>query len=165
MSYCDEDATVYNGHFEIEILIARPVAQVWRQFLDLPAWVTSHRIENASGTPHAVGSITRVTDKTAQELGYAPPYYHYCKIMKLIPERQYVLKTYSEKGGSYGMQMTCFDDSRFTAIDGKTKITFNLFAEIRGDFVAKDPAAMNLDDSLVGMTSNLNNLKRIAESR
>jgi hypothetical protein len=84
--------------------------------------------------------------------------------MKLVRERQYLLKTYSEEGGSYGMQLTCFDDTRFLPIDGKTKVVFNLFAELIGEAIAKDPAGMNLEQSREGMLRNLNNLKRIVES-
>src|SRR5579871_1368999 len=122
-----EGRSVYNGHFELEILVERPVSQVWKQYIDLPAWVTSHKIETVYGEPGAVGSVTLVTDKTAQELGYAPPYHHYCKIVKLVPQQQYVLKTYAEEGGSYGMDMTCFDDTRFIAVGGHTRIVFNIF--------------------------------------
>ena len=81
-----------------------------------------------------------------------------------MPERQYLIKTYSEKGGSYGMQMTAFDDARFVGIGGQTEIIFNLFAEAKSDAIAQDPTAMNLDDSREGMLGNLLNLKRLLES-
>jgi len=164
MSNCDEERSVYNGHFELEVLIDRPVAQVWKQFVDLGSWVTSHDIENAYGAPGTVGSITRVSSKKAIELGLPPPHYHYCKIIKLLPERQCVLKTYTEQEGAYGMKMLAFDDTRFLILNGKTKLIFNLFAEVRSEAVAQDPAAMNLDGSREGMLGNLNNLKRIVES-
>jgi hypothetical protein len=159
-----EGRSVYNGHFELEILIERPVSQVWNQFVDLSTWVTSHRIETVAGEAGKLGSVTRVTDLTAEEFGCPPPYHHYCKIIKLVPHQQYVLKTYSEKGGSYGMEMKCFDDTRFVALNGKTQVIFNIFAEMEGDAVALDPAAMNLDGSQDGMLKNLQNLKRIVES-
>jgi len=164
MNHVDEDRSVYNGHFELDILIDCPVGQVWKQYLDTPSWVVSHQIERVCGSPDAVGYITRVSDIASKDQGYPPPWHHYCKIIKLLPEHQYVLKTYSEKGGSYGMVMTCFDDTRLIAVDAKTHVIFNLYAEIRGDIVAKDPAAMNLDASVEGMGKNLNNLKRMMES-
>lgn len=164
MSNCDEDRSVYNGHFEVEVLINRPVARVWRQYLDIGSWVTSHDIEQVYGEPDAVGCITRCSARAAKALGVPQPHYHYCKIIKLVPRRQYVLKSYAEKGGSYGMEaVTGFDDTRFIEIGNTTKVVFNIFAEMRGEVVAKDPAAMNLDPS--GMIGNLNNLKRIVESQ
>jgi hypothetical protein len=167
MSQCneDEDCSVYNGHFEVEVLINRPVGQVWKQFLDVSSWVISHDIENASGVPGTLGSITRVSPKNAKEQRLPPAPYHYCKIIKLVPERQYVLKTYPEKGGSYGMHSISFDDTRFVAIDGKTKVTFSIFFEVKSEAVAKDPAAINVDASREGMVKNLNKLKQIVESR
>jgi len=165
MSQHDEDPTIYNGHFEVEVLIDRPVQQVWKAFLDIGSWVTSHDIETLHGTPGTVGSITRVSFKKAKEQGVPLPHYHYCKLIKVVPEQQWILKTYSEEGGSYGMQMTAFDDGRLIAAGSQTRATFNIFAEIRSEAVAKDPSAMNLDVSREGMLKNLQNLKRMVESR
>lgn len=165
MTNYDEDLSVYNGHLELDILIDRPVHDVWVQFLDLGSWITSHRVEPVSGVPGTLGSITRVAFKKAKELGMPPAHHHYCKVIKVVPDVQYVMKTYSEQGGSYGMQMLGYDDTRFEAKSGQTKLTFNLFAEVRADFVAKDPNAMNLETSREGMLGNLNNLKRILETR
>jgi hypothetical protein len=162
----DEGCSVYSGHYEADVVIERPIAQVWRQFLAIGSWVTSHTIENVYGSPDSVGSITRVSSSTARESGLPPPHYHYCKIIKLVPERQYLLKSYAEKGGSYGMQLiTGFDDTRFIEIGNKTKLTFNIFAEMRGEAVVRNPAAIDLDASRDGMIRNLNNLKRIVEGR
>src|SRR5688572_18345564 len=110
MIHHDEDPSIYNGHYEVEIVMDRPVAQVWRQFLDIGSWVTSHDIELVAGSRDAVGAITRVSFRKAKEVGMPEPHHHYCKITKLIPERQYVLKTYAEKGGSYGWEIVAFDD-------------------------------------------------------
>jgi hypothetical protein len=162
MSNCDEDQSIQNTLLELEIVIDRPVAQVWRQWLDIGSWVTSHNIENVHGTPGTVGSITRPSFKMAPERGMPLPHHHYCKIIKLDPERQYVLKTYSEKGGSYGMQIVGFDDARFIAVDGKTKITFRFFGELKAKAFRKGPS-INLDDDN-HMMKNLENLKRIVES-
>jgi len=164
MSTCDEDHAVYNGHFELEILIERPVELVWKRFVDIGSWITSHDIENVYGTPGAVGSIMRVSGTAPEEQEMPRPHYHYCKIIKLVPERQYVLKTYSERGGSYGMEIAAFDDTRFVGAEDGTKLIFNLYAEIRAEAVAREPTRMNLDDSKEGMLKNLKNLKRIVES-
>ena len=163
MSDYDEAPSVYSGTYDVEVLIDRPMSEVWKQFLQLSSWVTSHRIEEVSGAPGTVGSITRVFDENATEPDYPPPHYHFCKVIKLIPEQRYVLKTYSEKGGSYGLRLACFDDFQFVAIDGKTKITFNLFAEFEGEAIARDPSIGGMDGSREGMAKNLNNLKRIVE--
>jgi hypothetical protein len=166
MITCDEDRTIFNGYLEFEVFIERPVAQVWKKVLEIQSWVTSHRIEDVCGEPGTLGSITRVSFKKAGEQGYPPAHHHYCKIIRLIPEQQYLLKTYSEKGGSYGMQMTAFDDFRLLAIDGKTKLTITFFCEYRGESVAQqDPDAMNrsLEASREGMLKNLDNLKRMVE--
>jgi hypothetical protein len=166
VSDCNEDRSVYNGQYEVEVVIDRSVSEVWKQYLHIGSWVTSHDIEDAYGTPGTVGSITRVSFRRAKELGYPPAHYHFCKITKLVPERQYLLKTYSARGGSYGAQMTGFDDARFIDLDGKTKVTFNLIIEMKSEAVAKDPASMDLvmANSREGMLRNLNNLKRIVES-
>ena len=163
MRECDEDRSVYNGHMEVEVVIDRPVGEVWKKYLDNAAWVTTHNIENAHGLPGTLGSIMRSFSVGAKEQGYLPAYYHYCKVIKLVPERHYLLKTYSEKGGSYGLQMTGFDDTRFISMGGKTKVIFNFFGEMKGEAVEKDPDSMNLDESVEGMTKNLNNLKRLLE--
>jgi hypothetical protein len=162
MNGYDEDRFVYNAHTEIEIIIARPVGQVWSQFLDVGSWVTSHEIENVFGTPGTLGSITRVSFKKAKELGLAPPHYHYCKIIKLIPEEHYILKTYTEKEGAYGMHVVGFDDMRFVPLGDQTKIGFNLFAQFRSETI--DLAGI-AEGSRAGMLVNLNTLKGIVEGR
>jgi hypothetical protein len=160
MNNFDEDQSVYNGQFEVDILIDRPVALVFRQYVDVASWVTNNDIEYLYGGPGIVGSIRRVSWRQAKELGLPPAHYHYCKIIKVVPERQHLIKTYSEKGGSYGWKMTSFDDSRFIEVGGTTKVVFNVFAEIRSD--AAD--TLNIDASREGMFRNLCNLKRILES-
>ena len=72
-----------------------------------------------------------------------PPDHHYCKIIKLVPERQYVLKTYSETGGSYGWDIVAFDDARFFSIGQKTKVIFNLYIQIKCPAAATDPASLD----------------------
>jgi len=151
----------------LEIVIDRPVSQVWKQFLHIPSWVSSHRIETVYGEPGTVGSITRVSFNKAAEAGFPPPHYHYCKFIKVIPERQWLLKTYAEKGGSYGgMEFHTFDDGRVIALsDHRTKVTFNAFSEIRAESIARDPNSINLETSREGMQVNLENLKRLLEGR
>lgn len=158
MNEFDEDASVSNGHYEVDVVIDAPVSQVWKQFLDIGSWVTSHTIENVSGEPGTLGSITRVAFKKAKESGLPPAHYHFCKIIKLIPEQQYVLKTYSEKGGSYGVEISAFDDTRFVEADGKTTVTFNLYA------TSKSGAPLDLEVSRQGMVQNLAKLKGLVEN-
>jgi len=170
MTNFDEDSSVYNETYEVEVLIDRPIAQVWKQFLDIPSWVTSHHIENIYGEPGTVGSITRVSFKKAKELAMPPPHYHYCKLIQVLPQKQWVLKTYSERGGSYGFDMKGFDDGRVFAIADKTRVTFNLFIEYTSEVLAKQLRAANADPNLKdasrnGMQKNLENLKRIVESQ
>jgi hypothetical protein len=167
MNTSEEDRSVYNGHFEVEVLVDRSVEQVWSQYLDIGSWITSHDIANAFGTPGTVGSTTRVSIKGAKELGMPPAHHHYCKIVKLVPERQYLIKTYSEKGGSYGWQFIAFDDTRFVEMERGTKIVFNFFSQHKAESVPKDWAVLQqgLETSREGMLSNLNNLKRIVEGR
>jgi len=160
----DEDRSVYSGHYEVDILIDRPVRDVWKNFLDIGSWVMNFDIEEVSNPKRVLGAITRVSPKNAEETGLSPPLYHYCKIIKLVPERHYLLKTYSEKGGSYGLQVIGFDDFRFIVKDGKTKVIFNIFAEMKGEAVVKDPESVSLESSREGMAQNLNNLKRLVES-
>jgi hypothetical protein len=165
MSTYDEDRLVYNAHYEVEVLIDQPVNKVWRQFVDVVSWVVTHDIEEVAGTRGTVGAITRVSFKKAGEMGMPLPHHHYCKIVKLIPERQYVLKTYSEKGGSYGNQMRCFDDTRFVPVNRSTKIIFNFYVELTGEAMAQDRDSIDLamETSREGMLRNLNNLKNIVE--
>jgi hypothetical protein len=154
----DEGPGVYNGHMEVEVVIDRPVSEVWPRFLDFPSWMTSHQIEEVYGS-RSVGSITRVFTRNAKEWGLPTPHYHYCKIIKLITEKQYLLKSYSEKGGSYGLQMVGFDDARLSSVGGRTLVTFNFFAQV----IAKDVSGMNVENSRPGMLTNLENLKRMVE--
>src|SRR5689334_839144 len=141
MSNYDEDPSIHNGVLELEITIDRPIGQVWHQLLDIGSWVTSHTIEEVSEAKRTVGAITRVSFKRAKELGFPPPHYHYCKIIKLVPEQQYVLKAYSELGSSsYGVQMTGFDDTRLVAVDGnKTKVIFLAYDQIKGEWRQPPP--------------------------
>jgi hypothetical protein len=165
MNSWDEDPSVHSGTFEVEIMIDRPVAEVWPQYVDAASWISSHDIEFLTGGPGIAGSIRRISFKKAQELGMPPPHHHYGKIIKAIPEQQQLVKTYAGKEGAYGMQMLCFDDARFVAVGSQTRVIFNTYAEIRSADVAKDPSGYNLDASRVGMLTNLTNLKRIVESR
>src|SRR5262249_51691578 len=139
MSQYDESPSVYNGHYEIQAVIDRPVAEVWKQFLDIGSWVTSHSIENVEGEPGTLGSVTPVAFLGAAEGELPAPAYHYCKIIRLIPEQRYMLKTYSEQGGSYGLEIVAFDDARFAEADGTTTITFNLYFHAKGDSIAQNP--------------------------
>jgi hypothetical protein len=165
MSQVDEDSSVHNSTDDLEIFIARPTAQVWRQCIDAASWVTSHHVENVRGAPGALGSITRVSFKRARELGMPLPHYHYCKVIQLVPERQYVLKAYSERGGSYGVCLTGFDDTRFFSVDGGTKITFRAYSEYKGELVTNEPSALKDAEEDNHMLQNLENLKRIVESQ
>lgn len=165
MNPWDEDLSLHSGTFEVDILVDRPVAEVWRQYVDAASWISTHDIEFVAGGPGIEGSIRRIAFKKAKELGMPLPHHHYGKLVKVIPERQQLVKTYAEKEGAYGMQMLCFDDARFAVVGSQTRITFNTYAEIKSADVAKDPAAYNLDASRVGMLANLTNLKRILESR
>jgi hypothetical protein len=170
----DEDPAVATGIYKVDLVIDRPVSEVWEQFLDIGSWVTSHRIEEVGEPRRTLGAITRVSPR--QEVvenieGDGPaiplPHHHYCKIIKFVPEQQYVLKTYSEQGGSYGMdQFVAFDDSRFYTEDGRTRATFTLFAHMKGQLIAADPEAFarSMEGSRAGMVGNLENLKRIVES-
>jgi len=157
MKDCDENYLVHNGHLELEIFVERPVCEVWTRFIDMAAWVTSHTIESAKGTPGALGSIMRASFKRAAEMGIPLPHYHYCKVIKLIPERQYLFKTYSEEGGSYGISIKGFDDARFHQSENGTRITFNFYGEYVGRYLPKDPSDGD------HMMRNLQNLKRITE--
>lgn len=167
MSNYDEHPRVYNGQYEVEITIDRPVREVWRQFLDIGSWVTSHDIELVAGSKDAVGGITKVSFRKAKEIGMPEPHHHYCKIIKLIPERQYVLKTYHEKGGSYGWEIVAFDDTRLFDTGGKTRITFNLLIEMKSDIVIEDRPSIDqaMETSRQGMQRNLANLKSLVESK
>jgi hypothetical protein len=163
--YHAEDSSVYNGVLNLEITIARSAAEIWPRFLKIGSWVVSHRIEELSSPGRAIGAVTRVSPVAVNLDGYPPPHYHYCKIIKLIPERQYVLKTYSELGGSYGdVQMTAFDDTRFIPVDDThTKVTFDFYAEFKSATLTDDPGAMDVEGSRQGMMNNLENLKRMVE--
>ncbi len=163
MTNYDEENTVFNGHYEVEVIIDRPVAGVWTQYLDIGSWVTSHDIENVYGTPGTVGSITRVSFKKAKEMDMPPTHHHYCKIVEMEREKYYLLKTYSEKGGSYGVNLTAFDDAKFSSCNGKTKIVFSVYLEMVAESIANETDPINLDVSRDGMIQNLENLKRICE--
>lgn len=167
MSPFDEDLSIRNGHYDIEIVIDRPIAQVWKQFLDIRSWVTSHDIEHIYGEPGTVGSITRVSFKGAKAEALPRPHHHYCKLITVVPEKRWLLKTYSEKGGSYGFGLRGFDDGQLFAMGDKTRVTFNLYIEYQSETFAKDTTldleASRNDVSRDGMVKNLENLKLILE--
>jgi hypothetical protein len=147
------------------VLIDRPVAQVWKQYLDVGSWVTSHDIEEISEAKRTLGAITRVSFRRAKDLGFPTPHYHYCKIIKLVPEQQCVIKAYSENGGSYGGRIIGFDDTRFEALDGKTRWSFRAFSEYKGELVTKEPEAIKDSEEDNHMLRNMENLKHIVESQ
>jgi hypothetical protein len=159
----DEDPAITNEVSELEIFIDKPVSEVWNQYLDLSSWVTSHDVKEVSNEKREVGMIMRITFKQAGAMGYPPPHHHYCKIIKMIPERQYVLKTYSEEGGSYGMRISAFDDARFYAEGTGTRVIFAYFGEHKAMRSRQVSVDMKVSDE--GMLSNLKNLKKILESR
>jgi hypothetical protein len=165
MDRYDEDPTIYSGHYEAEITIDRPVARVWVQYLNIGSWVCSHEVEVVYGQPDTVGSITRVSYKRAKELAYEPALYHYCKIIQLIYGYRYLLKSYSERGGSYGWNFIAFDDTRFFEADGRTKVVFNFYAEYKAKKTPVDWAVLDqgMEDSRQGMLNNLGNLKKLVE--
>jgi len=162
----DEDPSVENEIVDLEIVIDRPVSQVWNKWMDLSSWVTSHDIEQVAGTRDAVGGITRVSYRAAKEIGPPPPHYHYNKVIHVVPEKQYVLKSYAEKGGSYGQYFIGFDETRFYAMDGKTRVSFRFFGHSQGaaDVVVKNPDKAKEFANVPHMQMNLENLKRLLES-
>jgi hypothetical protein len=174
MSQYDEDRSVYNGHFELEVHIDRPVGEVWKQLVELGSWVTTHGIERLVGAWDAVGGIVRIypkgldDPKSLEGTGLPPlppPHYHYGKLIKLVPERQHLMKAYEAPGGSYGLKIGAFEDYRLSCVDGKTRVVFNGYIEYSGPMIAKDPNYITVDSSREAMTKNLANLKRIVESR
>ena len=167
MVYLGEDLDIYNATYEVDCLINASIEDVWKQYIDISSWVTSHAIENVHGEPGSIGSVTRVSFKRVEEFSMPPAHHHYCKIIKLIPEQQYVLKTYSEKGGSYGWHIVAFDDARFYEVEQKTMVVFNLYIEIKCDAAVKDPESLDrsMEASREGMIANLNRLKNLVEAR
>jgi len=162
MATFEEDAHLFNGHMEVDVVIEAPPMKVWRQFIDLNSWLLTHDVEELTGERGKVGVITRVSPKKGSaRMSLPPPHYHYCKLIKAIPGQQYVLKTYSEQGGSYGMQLTAFDDTRFIELDSATRVTFNFYGQYSGERI--DPAQMSLNPNRDNMLKNLANLKRIVE--
>lgn len=164
MKTYDEDSAITNEVSEIGILISKPVSEVWKQYQDLSSWVTSHEIEEVSNEKRQVGAIFRVTFKQAGAMGYPPPHHHYCKIIKMVAERQYVLKTYSEEGGSYGMRISAFDDARFHLEGSGTRVTFAYFGEHKVMRPKEVPVQFDMKVSDEGMLANLKNLKKILEN-
>lgn len=167
MTSYDEDSSVYSGHFELEIIIDRPIAEVWKQLLDVGSWVTTHDMQVVAGTPGAVGAINRVSPKGAKEMGLPPPHYHFTRVLKSVPERQFLMKAFSAPGGSYGgLELRSFDDARLLSLDAqKTKLTFNFYLEYKGEMIAKNPNALTADTSRDAMMKNLEILKRHLEGR
>lgn len=164
MSEYDEDVNISNGHYEVAVIIDCPVKEVWKRFLDMGSWVTSHHIETVKGLPRTLGEVTRVSFKNSREISLPEPHHHFCKIIKLIPEFQYVLKTFTGKDGAYGMNLTAFDDGRFFSIgSAQTKITWNVMVEWRSQAKATVSGDEQMEISRRGMLANLNQLKRILE--
>src|SRR6185437_7683748 len=138
MTQYDEDPTVYNGHFELEVLIDRPVEQVWAQFFDIPSWVLTHEIDLVSGARGTVGSITQVFSRNARE-----EVYHYCKLIKLVSGARWILKTFLERGAEY--DYTAFEEGRLLPVNNKRNVIYNNFIEVIAQSNEKDPGVMNLD--------------------
>jgi len=158
-----EDISIENVLLDLEILIGASVSRVWTQWIDMASWVTSHTIEHVSGEIGSLGLISRASFRHAAEMGYPAPHYHYNQVLKVIPERQYTFKTYSEAGGSYGLRMLGFDDARFIVVDDKTKVTFRFYGEYKTE-IPRDPLKTSSGDGN-HMMRNLENLKRIVEGR
>ena len=163
----NEDSSIYSGHMEVETLIDRPVGEVWKQLLDLSSWVTTHVVEVIAGSHDAVGAVVRITPKGLDDPNspFPKPHHHYGRLIKLVPERQHVMKAYEAPGGSYGLRISAFEDYRLIPVGGKTKVTFDGYIEYRGEAIAKDPNFITVEVSRQAMTTNLANLKRMMESR
>jgi len=156
-----EDLSIENVLVDLEIDINAPVSQVWNRWIDMASWVTSHAIVHVSGQIGQIGLVSRASFKGAEEMGYPAPHYHYNKVIKLIPERQYTFKTYSEVGGSYGMRIIGFDEARFEDIGIGTRVTFRFYGEYKTE-VARD-ASRGVSSDGNHMMRNLESLKKIVE--
>jgi hypothetical protein len=161
-----EDSDVYNATYEVDAVFDRPVDTVWKHFIDLGSWVTSHGLENIYGEPRSEGAITKVSFKRVSEFNMPPAHHHYTKIIKMVPRKQYVLKTWSEKGGSYGWDIVAFDDARFIDLGAKTKVVFNLYIQIKCELAERDPASLakSMEASREGMIANFQRLKGLVEA-
>jgi len=165
----DEDPSILNLILDLEVVINCPVQAVWKHWLELGSWVLSHDVDTVHGVPGALGSVMRASNKRGAELGMhiseVPlPHYHYCKIIKIVPEKVYVLKTFSEKGGSYGMDMAGFDQAKFELIGEKTKISYHYIGSYKSPKFIGGPFLKDPDDDDDHMLKNLLNLKRIVEA-
>lgn len=167
MNHHEESPSISNHHYEVDIVIDRPVKVVWKQFLDMGSWVTSHDFVQITGERGGLGSVMRIALKNAQARGLHPPFYHYSKTIAVFPERRWLLKIYYEKGGSYGVaRCTSFDDFQFVRSGEHTRVVCNFFEEFEGGLLDKDPDLIrrSLDASQKGMLLNLQSLKTLLET-
>jgi hypothetical protein len=168
MNEYDEDSSIQNLISEYEIEVDRPVRHVWNSWLEIRSWFVTHDIVEVSEPRHTLGAIMRASLKSAKRRGLPLAHHHFWKIVMLVPERRYVFKTYAEVGGSYGHRFVGFYDTGFIDMGEKTKITFDSYTETRPvdaknvDWGKRD---QEREESGETMMTNLQNLKRIVESR
>lgn len=148
----------------IETIIDHAVDKVWPHALDIPAWMTDHRIEPLAGEPGKSGHLAQVF---SCDVGpeTPKPHYHLFGIAHVIPFKLIALEVFPEKGGSYGdaHEWIAFDSILFTEIMGSTRIAFLQIHVHQDHAPAKDAAARARDEQLMHerLTRYFENLKRL----
>ena len=165
-------ADIYGGEtfdytVEVEVTINRPAKEVWAHVIN-NAWVITHRMERFSGEPNQEGEIWKVTPMgifNLAEKDRPAASYHYGKTIKIVPEKQFVLKGYPIKGGSYGsFEFIDFGDIRLSENNGKTTVTFNGYVSFKEGIMTQENFEKMAKGSQKTMEVNYLELKKLAES-
>lgn len=109
-----------------DLVIDRPVKDVWPFVLNYTLWQDFSHAEHISGPQGGEGEVV-LLKKEEKGLEAFPPYYG--RTLKIIPEQQFVWKTYPRKINDDVMDFAGIVDFRLSEKDGKTVFSYYFYYE------------------------------------
>lgn len=148
----------------VEATFDCPIEKVWTQALDIPSWMTAHRLETIDGESGTVGHFVKVHPRNLAA-DTPSPHYHLYGIANLIPLKAIILEVFPEQGGSYGKTRPtiCFDTILFTDLGGRTHVAVYLIdVQLeKGDEEFRARRQVELEGSRAKLTGYFENLRRL----
>jgi len=112
------------------ITLNRTAKEVWPYVLNYTLWQDFSHAEHISGEEGGEGEVV-LLKKEEKGLEEFPPYYG--RTLKIVPEKQFVWKTYPRKLDDDTMDFSGIVDFRLKEVDGKTIFSYYFYYE----FIAK----------------------------
>ena len=124
-----QNLEAYDASFTSQMTFDHPVAEIWPQVLNFPAWLVGYNFENLSGKPLQEGALLKASAKHYDDdvLG---AHHKFIRIVRTEPHKVVVLKVFSAEGGSLGDRgYVVIDTINLVEHEGKTTVVFNASGE------------------------------------